>query len=140
MPQPVPSKSRSRSKSKSLEPNQESNGIIYHTCEENQLKICPACYQFKFEYKGDEEVIVIAGTHSYKFKLELSRDVYYWFLERVPRLKLLELPNSKDFHLLTKSVVFQDKSRQPNENQYEPQELGPGKGHPIEIRFRTSHM
>ena len=84
---------------------------------------------------GDEEVIVIAGTHSYNFKMELSTDVKRWLLERAPRLRLVTLPNSKDFHLLTKFAIFEDKSKQQNARQFESQELG----YPVEIKFRSSH-
>ena len=138
LPRPVPSKSRSRSKSTSLEPNQESNGnnIIYHTCEENTCELCPACYQFKFEYMGEEEVIVVAGTHSFNFKMELSHDVRRWLLEREPRIRLVTLPNSKDFDLLTKFAILKE-----NPRQFESQELEPDHGYtvPVEIKFRSSH-
>ena len=138
LPQPVPSRSRSRSKSTSLEPNHESNGnnIIYHTCEENTWELCPACYQFKFEYMGEEEVIVVAGTHSFNFKMELSYDVRRWLLEREPRIRLVTLPNSKDFDLLTKFAILKE-----NPRQFESQELEPDHGYtvPVEIKFRSSH-
>ena len=125
LPQPVPSRSIDTNE-EHFEPNQESNGV-HHTCEETELEICPECYQFKFEYMGDEEVIVVAGVHSFNFKLELSWDVCHWLMERAPRLKLITLPNSKNFDLLTRSFIF------------ESQELGPGSGYPVEIKFRSTH-
>ena len=85
---------------------------------------------------GEEEVIVVAGTHSFNFKMELSHDVRRWLLEREPRIRLVTLPNSKDFDLLTKFAILKE-----NPRQFESQELEPDHGYtvPVEIKFRSSH-
>ena len=98
-----------------------------HTCEENPDGVCSGCLEFRFEYKGSIEVIVVAGMHKKVFKMEISTEVFHWLRDRAVQLRLVPKGGQhRHFRLRTKFITFEKNKTIPSES---------GSGHPIEIEF-----
>ena len=98
-----------------------------HTCEENPDGVCSGCLEFRFEYKGSNEVIVVAGRHKKVFKMEISTEVFHWLRDRAVQLRLVPKGGQhRHFRLRTKFITFEKNKTIPSES---------GSGHPIEIEF-----